>query len=167
MCALFPLCWCGGCVMGTVRLWLEDRPSFVDQGYWPAANNQIGQSYSALKSWRGRCDAATDGTPFGCKYVPALLTDSYGQLCLICGGQTFINALLYPLSAAKLTSIASGMIQPSAWCTQLSSIDFTGWLTIAVFSAVKKSSGAATLLTSLVRIQMANPVAASTLVTVD
>jgi len=63
--------------MGFFRLWLEDRPSFADQGYWPAASNMIGQNYSPMKAWLGRCDADTDGTPFGCKYVPALRTDQY------------------------------------------------------------------------------------------
>jgi len=90
--------------MGTVRLWLEDRPSFADQGYWPAASTPIGQNYSPLKSWLGRRDADTAGTPFGCKYVPALRTDQYGRLCLICADQAYINATLYPAQLTKLTS---------------------------------------------------------------
>jgi len=65
----------------------------------------------------------------------------------------------------------------SAWCAQLLSLEFTGcliqllslqftgWLSIAVLPAAPKSLGAATSLTSWVRVQMANPVAASTFVT--
>lgn len=55
--------------MGVFRLWLEDHPSFADEGYWPTANDPRGQYYGPPpKGWRGSCQADADGTPYPCKY---------------------------------------------------------------------------------------------------
>lgn len=48
---------------------MEGHASFSDTGYWSTANNNEGQSYSPLTSWKGTCQADEDGTPYPCKYV--------------------------------------------------------------------------------------------------